>query len=245
MAYAFVQSGENHNTTGVGSALTASSITVSAGNTLVVWICTLTTGSQTLSGNGNTYTYVGTSAALNAAFLSAYYCQNINAGATAVATSDTGCFGIYAAEYSGLATSGGLAGAFISTTASGPGAGANIISLGATNVTVAPAAVFACGVDSSAASSGSGNTGNITAGTTLTWISRTLGWVDGAAVLFGRGEDIRAAVTGNVTPTIGVSGNKQFANFLAAAFALGEPGQVTPPPVPSRGPMPKQIYIMP
>lgn len=243
MAYAYVQAGTNNSTT--AAAITASSITVSANNTLVVWIVTLNTGTQTVTGNSNTYTFVGSSALTNSVCLSAYFCQNANSGATAVATSDTGAFAIYAAEYSGIATSGGSLGSSFGTTGSF-GLGANVASSGATGSITANAAAFAMVVDAAGIQSASPNSGTFNAGTTLTWVTRAPDptWLTGSSVVDGRAEDIRVTVTGTVTATFGTTGNKQFTSGITGVFALSE-GSPPPPPVPSRGPMPKQIYIMP
>jgi len=221
MAYAFVQSGQNHQT--AAGTIAASSITVTAGNALVIWICTTTTGAQTVSGNSNTYTYVGTSSISNSVFLSAYFVKNANSGATAVASSDTGCFGIYAAEYSGISTTATSLG-FISNLQSPPGIGADVLTATAVNVGTVPAAVFGFTVDAGGIQVASSNTGTLPAGTTLAWNSRAPGWVDGSAVTVATAEDIRVTSSGNVTATFGTTGNKQFAAFITAAFALAETG---------------------
>lgn len=221
MAYAFVQSGNNHQT--AAATITASSITVTAGNALVIWIATTTSGAQTVSGNSNTYTYVGSSAISNSVFLSAYFAKNINSGATAVASSDTGCFGIYAAEYSGLSTTAVSLG-FISNDQSPPGLGTDVLTATALNVSTIPAAVFAFTVDAAGVQVTSSNTGTLPAGVALAWNSRAPGWVDGSSVTVATAEDIRVTSSGNVTATFGTTGNKQFAAFCTAAFALAETG---------------------
>jgi hypothetical protein len=221
MAYAFVQSGNNHQTS--AATITASSITVTAGNALVIWICTSTIGAQTVSGNSNTYTYVGTSAISNSLYMSAYFAKNINSGATAVASSDTGCFGIYAAEYSGLSTTATSLG-FISNDQASGGLGTDVLTATALNVGTVPAGVFAFTVDAGGVQVASSNTGTMPAGVALAWNLRNPGWVDGSAVTVATAEDIRVTSSGNVTATFGTTGNKQFAAFITAAFALPETG---------------------
>lgn len=240
---AFVQSAQDHSGSATPRPQTAGSITVTAGNALIIWIFTLNGGSQTVSGNGNTYTYIGTSPNFSN-FLSAYYCQNANSGATAVATSDTGAFALIVQEESGLATSGGLAGAIVFNDQASPGTVANTLTSTACNVTTAPATVFAIAVDVAGVQSAAANTGNMNAGTTLAWNSRVTGWAT-AGVVTAIAEDIEVLTAGNVTATASVTGNKGFASFVTAAFALPEPTVIPNPPVLPQGPMPRRIFILP
>lgn len=237
MAYAFVQKGFLNNTTGTQAAGTASSITVTAGNALIVAIFTTTTGAQTVSGNGNTYSFKGSSAASAGCFLSFYTVQNANGGATAVATTDTGCFDIFVGEYSGLATSGSIPAPVFNNQA--PGAtGANILTSGALSVT-APAMAFAFTCDVNAISGGgAGATGTMTAGNTLAWTGRVTSWVDTTPTVTGIAEDLQINGTGNVTATFGITGNKQFNSFITGIIALPEPasGQTGPGAIQSPGP---------
>lgn len=226
-SYAFVQSGANNAVT--AGAITASSITTSAGNSLVVWIVSLNSGAQTVTANGNTYTFKISSVTTNGAFVSLYLAQNINAGATAVATTDTGAFAIYAAEYSGLVTSGGALAS--QSFQQGPGGlGANILNSGsALSYASAPAAAIAITVDMAGIQTATPNTGAINAGNTLAWTTRNTNWVTNA-ITEARSEDFELVSTGTVIATFGTTGNKQFTNFVTQVVVIAEAGGAAPKP---------------
>lgn len=217
MSYSLIQKAVgNSSTAGAQTATLGSNAT--PGNALVIWTCTLNTGAQSISGNGNTYNFVGSSALANSVCLSAYFCQNINGGATAVATSDTGCYGIYAAEYSGLSQTGGALGSSFNAVGSA-GLGANVISSGATGIITAPYVAFGFTVDPAGVQTATPNSGTYTTGNTLAWSGNNPGWTTGG-IQDAMAEDIAIGASGTVTATFGTTGNKQFSSNIAGVFAL-------------------------
>jgi len=160
--------------------------------------------------------------------LQLFYAQNITGGATAVsAAAVSGIFGVYVAEYSGLATSGLLIN-FAGNAQAGPGGAANgITSTSVTNAVSAMLFGFTAATSTVA-------TQVATAGTSPTvFTGRTGVWAtfNGNATTAGLAED--AAVSSSVAATFSApsSGGLQFDNFLtvAAAFALGGGASNTAP----------------
>jgi hypothetical protein len=224
MAYAFVQSGQNHNVAGAAN-LASSSITVTAGNTLLVWLASASNViTSPPTGNGNTFTNVFVSPQNSGlSYLQCWICQNAASGATVVTPQGAPLiYGIFVEEISGLVTTGGVLASASAVYASSTIA-ANSITPGNINVTSKPAGLFGFAYGNEAL--GNTNLGDPQFGTSLAYNDRTTGWVGGSSNKTAVAEDIRVTSTGNITTTFGVA-NDQFDNFSVGCVALLE----IPPP---------------
>ena len=221
---AFVQSNQAHSTTGSSQNLTSGSINVTAHNSLIVWAVTNDPNVVAITDTvGNTYVPAGFSTIFGGAFISAYYVQDALPGVTAVSRTGGDLLGIYITEYSGLANSGALAGAFVFGDAATNGLGTDVLTSGAVAVSTVPATVFAMTIDVGGMNAGvTANSGSFTPGTLKAWTGRTTGWADTStpANMTGLAEDLVVTSAGGVAATFGTTGNKQFGNSMTAAFAL-------------------------
>jgi hypothetical protein len=232
MAYAFVQSGTNSNTSGAVN-LASSSITVTAGNTLICWI--LANGniiSNPPTGNSNAFTNIFVTPALSSVgYFQCWLCQNANSGATVITPqSSNSIYGIWVEEISGLVTTGGALGS-IYAVQTDPGTGANAISTGNINATTVPAALFAFAANPQAW--GGSNTGDPDAGTSLAYTARSTGWLGVSSLKTSQAEDIRVTSTGNIAATF-TNPHDLFDDSVAGAILLQELPGPTPPFTPYR-----------
>jgi hypothetical protein len=225
MPYSFVGSNSTESAT--------VTYTATAGNTLIVVNAGQTIGSSlTLSDTNNTYSFVGGSSTVSTLLINAWIAPVTVGGSLTInltPTSGNG-FGIYVAEYSGLGSL--VASSFQSQVQAGPGIGANILTTSSNpNVTSAPAMLWGFSLNANALSTPSPDVGP-SVGTTLSYTSRTIGWLGSSTNQVALAEDIRITSTGTNPITFGsVSGN-QFDGFATIAFAIAEASGTPAPPSP-------------
>jgi hypothetical protein len=229
MPYAFVNSGQFHNSAGaVGSV----SYSATLGNTLIVPVLS-TTATPTITDGSNTYTLLGATAALASNFLALFLAPVTTGGALTISSGAT--FGIYVAEYSGLAASAFIAGSFQSNTQVPNAIGADILTTTSNpNVTSIPAMLWGFCVDINGLS---GTEPGPTAGTTpisYAATSHAAGWLGTGSNQTALAEDTRITSTGSTAPiTFGTVSGNQFSGYLTVAAAFIEGGaSINTPPAP-------------
>jgi hypothetical protein len=207
--YAHVQDGQNNTASGVGS-IAASSITVTAGDTLIVGVYIANSGKPiaTVTGNGNTYTAACT--VTGAAFsTSYYYVLAAAAGATVVtATAVGGLSGILVSEYSGLGAYAGC----IGQTQAGTTNGTDTVTSTTISITSVPAMLWGMTANENNGVAPTAGTGFTTRGNP--WLSPS-----GNLVLF---EDRRVTSTGSNAATFGSSGVGQYDNWDTTGLVFTE-----------------------
>jgi hypothetical protein len=233
MPYAFVGSGANSAN---GNTITYSP---TAGNTIVVTVATSSGGGSPTftvadNGSGSTWT-VRKAAAQDGSGILFYGLATgvVGTGVTVITfTFNGGAPGttqMNLVEYSGLSATGwqGIS-AFNKQTA--PGTAANALTSNNFNVTTQPALLLGWVADEDA------DNGQ-TAGTSPIVFTRR---VNGVVSMI---EDARVLATGNAAATATAGASNGSDNFYSYVLAISEPSSIVT--VPSQGPMPKQLYIMP
>jgi len=217
MAYAYVGSANNYDTSGATNLAASYSPTV--GNTLIVAAVTeATTG---ISDGHNTYNAVGSTNAFGSSYVTVVEANVTTGGSLSIASSAT-TLGIYVVEYSGLATSALISGSFESAAQGSPGAGANVLATTTEpDVTSVPAMLWEFIVDVQSANGGTNPAPTV--GTTTAFTSRTVGWVGGSSNQSAVAGDTRITSSGSYHATGGVNSSSQYDNFfiVAAAFVEG------------------------
>lgn len=221
MAYALAQAVMENSQAATTGSLAAPSITLTAGNTVIV-VCSQNPGSiATLTDTlGNSWTLDG-HAGIAGFGKFVWYCQNSLSGANVITghTNGSDFAAISVSEYSGLVTSGGPLGSAYSAQ-NGPGAGTDIITTGnlSSAINTTPAMLWGFGTD---------DTGSFVplAGTSFTGRGSIWGNLTGGVRALT--EDRRITVAGSYASTFTGTGHGGDV-FLSCGIAFAEIGATGP-----------------
>jgi hypothetical protein len=215
MAYAFVGSGTFSNNIGAAGSVNYTPIT---GNTLIVYaFANGATSGLTLSDGTNTYNYLGGTAS---GFLGMWWAHVTSSGPVTISLSNSGTFGIFVKEFSGLASVAYVTSSFQQQVQGGATVGANTVSTGTSpNVTSVPALLDGITVVSNALF---GTDPTATVGTTLAYIGRTVGWLGNSSQQAATNEDVRITSAGSQPVNFGAVSGNQFDTFYTCGAAFAE-----------------------
>jgi hypothetical protein len=224
-AYAYVGSGQFHNGSGASGSVTYSP---TVGNTLLVAVLA-NTATPTVSDGSNTYALLGSSTILSSSYLSLYEAHVTTGGSLTIAAAGTTTYGIYVAEYSGLATSAYVASTFKSGTYPGSGTiGANVlVTTSNANVTSVPALLWGFSADLNAFSNSDPGPSAGTSPINFTSTSHNPGWLGTGSQQTALAEDTRITTTGTNGVTFGTTGSgggNQYDGFITISAAFAEAG---------------------